>query len=1717
MPLSDKFPIKKEKVVRKEVSSPKLSMYRHGNSSLWRLILLCLLVQRASSQGAEILLNSAAFRIYSIQELGNANLVYAPDGRLGTINNRGECLVGDKVWLPTTAYGLPPGWTDLGSQGLNARAGIDDAGRIAIEDRTDLNRRGLWTEGVVEFFPRRPQQRDFLDPVRLLKDGRVLGLYNRVVGGSDLPPFVGGIFPEEEFPAVWNNGRTIILDTIGSPGQYPFPLSHLTMEPFKGVPLDASASGIAVGINYGPSVGERRFAIWYGQQLNLVPTNQGPVVVEPNLGIGTLGPLALVNDQGQAIFGPRAYVGSQPRDYWIYLHEPLAQLPIGLHRITSLNTNDGILSQVHAINNRSEIVGVKAAGTIGAGKGIVWDLTEAAPRLLDSLSGNPLSSSAWPLDINDRGQILAVNRNGNESRTLPTLANTPTYLMSPTLSSGARIDLVTDPAGTYMRLLISATNVGQSALQGLSTNLLLGNLVAQSQIVPLTPEASSNATRQTLLPGAHTTLSFRYRLSSSYFGNPGNLRFILSATNSQGVAAISTLQQLAFRFNNLLLAEVSTLTNRIAAGEELAVRVRVVNGTTNTLTGVRLDGLPTFSGRGGGNWVSNAAASLSVTLAPRTDIIFTNFFVGTNDGSVVFSAQVSGTDPVLGRLTTTASSSKVTIVPRGDLLIKAGDESDSAFRGQGLFQRIAAGPQVKTKALMEKETARFEIRIRNDDRKPRRFLLLANSVPNLSGQVRQFLNSNEINAPFTNGMTLSLPELAPGTYHTLGLAVTPTNAAVGDRFQINYFLGVPDAPEETLDAVQAVAEIAGEITVNSTGDEPDADSSDNVPDVNLTKPGLQTTLRSAIQFANGRSGRSIIRFQIPNTDPKYRGGNPLIEPRAGLPIVSVPIEIDGWSQNPGASAPVVELNGGLIPPPVRDLAERLEVDDFDVWPDHPDATHGIALHTTNSMIKGLVINQFPLFGVEIRGDENRLQGCYIGMDRNGKTPRANGSALELDGNGAGAEKYIFGGGIIVRGVANWIGGSLPRQGNLISSAGNNYFSRRLTLAGTVVGGPAILIREGLGNIIEGNFIGTDSTGANPNGVASAAAGWRAWQGIAVHGDANQVGGTTRASANIVIGTYAGISAAGDNNFIQGNRLGLNIAGVPFVDAAGRVQELFGSGIEVIGQRNMIGGTEPGAGNIVGRCVTVQVGAIAVDGQRNFIQGNKVGVAEDGTTPASNSGFGISLDQASDNRIVTNTVANNSLGGIRLGSRSSQSVARNNVVYLNQIHNNGPISGGFSSPIPGLAGVYVSQGSSQNWITSNRIVDNGVENIALEARADEPQPPGNLGMPAPQIDHLIAPPVIVGAGVRIAASLNEVERSATYRFEFYASRSAASGWGGSGAGYPRPGQGERFIAETLATSDFSGRVTVSVTSATPVAAGDYITATVTDPAGNTSALSPAVMVQGAIDADRDAISDAVEGKVPARTPSLAGVTSTTGDGNGDGVADAQQAQVTSFPGTTGIWMTLAVRAGASIAVRGPSELPAISSGVDAFAFPLGLFLTTISNLPAGGTLVLTNIVHGEIAFDMVFAYAVAPGQSQPGWHALGSSRNGNEVRLTLVDGALGDYDQTANGRITLVYGFASRLPEAPKLSLLEHTVSPFQRVTVSSPSGFVATVTNPIPVTTTVLAWPAWATNYQLEYTDALSALPLWRIRQGYPLVSGANLVITNVSASSTEFYRLRLR
>jgi len=213
-------------------------------------------------------------------------------------------------------------------------------------------------------------------------------------------------------------------------------------------------------------------------------------------------------------------------------------------------------------------------------------------------------------------------------------------------------------------------------------------------------------------------------------------------------------------------------------------------------------------------------------------------------------------------------------------------------------------------------------------------------------------------------------------------------------------------------------------------------------------------------------------------------------------FISYPVVIDGYSQEGAleatASRPAIlkiELNGEL------------------------QICNGFNIEGGNSTIKGLVINQTQSGLVLENNGGNVISGNYIGTDISGTVIMGN--------THFGIENIEDSGDEESDGSSNnLIGGTTPAARNVIS--GNGSF------------GVLIMDASSTGNVVAGNYIGTDSTGAMamPNGHG----------GVLIHSGAsgNTIGGTTPGARNVISGNrMSGIDlmdASTAGNVIAGNSL-----------------------------------------------------------------------------------------------------------------------------------------------------------------------------------------------------------------------------------------------------------------------------------------------------------------------------------------------------------------------------------------------------------------------------------------------------------------------------------------------------------------------------------------------------------------------------------------------------
>jgi titin len=384
------------------------------------------------------------------------------------------------------------------------------------------------------------------------------------------------------------------------------------------------------------------------------------------------------------------------------------------------------------------------------------------------------------------------------------------------------------------------------------------------------------------------------------------------------------------------------------------------------------------------------------------------------------------------------------------------------------------------------------------------------------------------------------------------------------------------------------------------------------------------------------------------------------------------------------------------------------------------------------------------------------------------------TGLAALGNGGGRL-----GGIRIGGNNTTIGGTTAAARNIIS--GNGIYGIWIETAG----GSAFY------NLVEGNYIGTDITGTRTLSVRGGQ------YGIYIDSANNTIGGTTPEARNIISGngTY-GIVIDGRHlpsnpafgNAIEGNYIGTDASGTLAVPNA------YG-GIELLGGlfANTIGGTLPGAGNVIaggGNAILIEVDPRFTGvPTNNLVQGNLIGTDKTGTVALGN-GVGIELVGAN----------NTTIGGTAAG-------AGNTIAFSREVG----------------VGVYSGTGNSirGNSIFANGAlgIDLGEDGVTLNTPGGPHTGPNNL-----QNFPVLTNAVAQGNGrTRVIGALNSTANT-TFTLDFYANATADP------SGY---GQGQRYLGSAIVTTNANGDVHFSVDLSAATVRSEWVSATATDPAGNTS--------------------------------------------------------------------------------------------------------------------------------------------------------------------------------------------------------------------------------------------------------------------------------------------
>ncbi|MSU58715.1 MAG: hypothetical protein EXS35_11155 [Pedosphaera sp.] len=318
------------------------------------------------------------------------------------------------------------------------------------------------------------------------------------------------------------------------------------------------------------------------------------------------------------------------------------------------------------------------------------------------------------------------------------------------------------------------------------------------------------------------------------------------------------------------------------------------------------------------------------------------------------------------------------------------------------------------------------------------------------------------------------------------------------------------------------------------------------------------------------------------------------------------------------------------------------------------------------------------------------------------------------------------------------------------------------------------------NVIEGNIIGLDSAaadqGSSGNGVL-----------ISVS-SSNLIGGTAVSARNVISGNASdGIEINGP--VARGNQIYGNLIGTDFTGTSNRNNTANGVFVSD-GAANLIGGAATGQGNLISANQSDGVELNGTSATNNFVRGNRIGVDVTGVLDLGNGANGI---------LITSSSRSNIIGGVNAGE--------GNVIAFNT---------------DGI-GIAAATSNTNNLIRGNSIHSNSDLGIDLGASGITANDAGDPDLGANQQQNF---PVLTGATnsateITFAGTLNSAP-STTFTLDFYSNVAGD--------------EGQTWLGGTNLTTGADSNLTFLVSLPLVNMQGRYVTATATDPFGNSSEFS-----------------------------------------------------------------------------------------------------------------------------------------------------------------------------------------------------------------------------------------------------------------------------------------
>ena len=273
-----------------------------------------------------------------------------------------------------------------------------------------------------------------------------------------------------------------------------------------------------------------------------------------------------------------------------------------------------------------------------------------------------------------------------------------------------------------------------------------------------------------------------------------------------------------------------------------------------------------------------------------------------------------------------------------------------------------------------------------------------------------------------------------------------------------------------------------------------------------------------------------------------------------------------------------------------------------------NSANGNTVGGTTAFALNLISGNSP-FGVDVTNGVSgtKIEGNDIGTDATGSLSVPNDSGVNVGGGS----------------TSNTVGGTVAGSLNVIS--GNVHKAVTITDAGTEY------------NLVEGDYIGTDKTGAHALGNGGAGVS------IANGARSNTVGGMTATARNVfaasagngvLIGGVGANNTSTSNNVVEGDYIGTDKTGTVALG-----EGIAGVNLQSGATNNTIGGTTAAARNVISESYFgVYIAGMGTN--NNVVEGDYIGTDVTGTKALGNVSNGV---------VIIGGASNNTIGGTTVGA------------------------------------------------------------------------------------------------------------------------------------------------------------------------------------------------------------------------------------------------------------------------------------------------------------------------------------------------------------------------------------------------------------------------------------------------------------------------------------